>query len=75
MKIYWSIDRIENGIAVCISDNDKVKNIPVNEFGFAVREGMILYLDGGLLRHDEAEEKKRREYAKTFADSLFKRKQ
>lgn len=71
MKAYWSIDRIENGVAVCLSDNDEIKNICVSKFGFSVREGMLLYLDGDVWRHDEAEEKKRREQAKKLADSLF----
>lgn len=74
MRNYISIDRIENGVAVCVDDSDEVKNIPVNEIGFTVREGMILYSDGENWLRDEAEERKRRKYAKKLADSLFDRK-
>ena len=41
MKEY-TVDRIENGIAVCISDDDKVHKVPVASIPFAIGEGDIL---------------------------------
>ena len=46
MKIY-SVDRIENGFAVCEDrDTKKIENIPIAEFDFPVKAGDILRFDG-----------------------------
>ena len=37
MKEY-TVDRIENGIAICISDDDKVHKVPVASIPFAIRK-------------------------------------
>ena len=41
MKEY-TVDRIENGIAVCISDDDKVHKVTVASSPFAISQGDIL---------------------------------
>ena len=41
MKIY-SVDRIENGFAVCEDrDTKKIENIPVTEFDFSVKSSVL----------------------------------
>lgn len=34
----WSVDRIENGIAVLVSDQDQVKELPVSELPADIKE-------------------------------------
>lgn len=74
MKTYWSIDRLENDIAVCISDGETEKNIPLYDFSFNVHEGMLLYFENNTWQRDEAEEKRRKAEAKRMADILFQHK-
>lgn len=43
--IKYTIDRIEKNIAVCFDENNKTIEIPVENFGFQVREGMVVLYD------------------------------
>ncbi len=41
----YIVDRIEKNYAVCFDENDKYVEIPVENFGFQVLEGMVVLYD------------------------------
>jgi hypothetical protein len=43
--IKYIVDRIEGGYAVCFDENNKYTEIPLDKFGFAVRESMVILFD------------------------------
>ena len=43
--IKYIVDRIEGGYAVCFDDNNKYTEIPLDNFGFTVRESMVILFD------------------------------
>lgn len=65
----YSVDRIENGMAVLISDDENERILPLTAFDFAVHEGMVLKEEDGVFSTDVDEESERREKA---ADLLKK---
>ncbi len=71
MKIY-SVDRIENGFAVCEDrDTKKIENIPVTEFDFSVKVGDILRFDGEKYVVDKDETRKIKKELFDLQNSLF----
>lgn len=59
---YLSVDRIENGIAVCLDDDGTQLRIPVCDVDLAspIREGDVLCLtEDGMLLPDPAEKQRR----------------
>lgn len=43
--IRYIVDRIEKDYAVCYDENDRYSEIPVEKFGFPVRESMVILYD------------------------------
>lgn len=74
MKEY-TVDRIENGIVVCISDDDKVHKVPVASIPFAVSEGDILVFgdEENPTGKNEAKSNLRRSHAQQKLNALFER--
>ena len=58
----FSVDRIEEGFAVCECEDLSHISVPVSSFPFEVREGMIIILnnDGSYTRDENEEEEMRR---------------
>jgi arylamine N-acetyltransferase len=42
--IKYIVDRIEGGYAVCFDENNKTE-VPLDKFGFTVRESMVILFD------------------------------
>ncbi|MCL2013357.1 MAG: DUF3006 domain-containing protein [Oscillospiraceae bacterium] len=57
---YFSIDRIENGFAVCIDDKEDMLEISLDSIDGKAAEGDIIFLQNGKYKKDEEETKKRR---------------
>ncbi len=60
----FSIDRIEENIAVCEFDNGDIKEVPLNELPENVTEGSVLELKNGkyYLDSDETENRRAKNY-------------
>ncbi len=69
MKKY-SIDRIEGEIALCLSDDGKIKELALNELPKKISEGDILTFDGKEYRIDLSETAKRREETRRVLERL-----
>ena len=63
--MYWTVDRIEEGIAVLVTDTGKVFSVPASALG-PIAEGDVLSV-----LPDAAETQRRREAAETMLRSLF----
>lgn len=67
----YSVDRIENGIAVCTDDAGELINIPVSEITDEIHEGSILLDTGNGYVSCPDEEENRRKANFSLAESLF----
>ncbi len=58
----YSVDRIEEGIAVCEDENGEILKVKLEELPSEVREGDVILKDGTgfVLMSDETEERKKR---------------
>lgn len=74
MKEY-TVDRMENDIAVCISDDDKVHKVPIASIPFAISEGDILVFgdEEGPSGKNEEKSNLRRSQAQEKLNALFER--
>lgn len=70
----YSVDRIEEGIAVCEDENGGRMTVKVEELPFDVKEGDIISEQDGVLEllPDETQEKKKR--MASLQRSIFKSK-
>lgn len=59
--MFWSVDRIENGQAVCISDAEQQCVLPLSSLPPETKEGSVLWEEKGVYRIDREEETRRRE--------------
>ncbi len=70
--MFYSIDRFEEQVAVCIGDEDEVLFLSVDQIIGSYSEGSILKeRDDGYFEVDEEEENKRRTENFNLAESLF----
>lgn len=69
MKIY-SVDRIEEGIAVLLSDDGETIVKPINELSFPVHEGSILHVSGDDFVPDPGLEASRRQHILSLQEKL-----
>lgn len=70
--LYLSIDRIENGIAVCVASDGSVAEIPVDSIYGEVREGSVIVCGShGDYSVDTTEEERLRNENFELAESLF----
>ncbi len=67
------IDRIEENIAVCYNDDEKVE-IDILFLPVTAKEGDVLVIENNIYRIDEAETENRRKKIKEKQDLLFKKK-
>lgn len=67
----YSVDRIENGMAVLISDDENELILPLSAFDFEVREGLVLKEDRGVFSADTNEESERREKAANLLKKIL----
>lgn len=71
MKIF-TVDRIEENVAVCMDENEVITNLNVADLPFEVREGTVIVVnDDGSIEHDSESEEKRREELFALQESLF----
>lgn len=68
---WLSVDRIENGIAVCEDENRKQQEIALENIEGTPREGDMLFEDNGKYHISEEETAKRREKILRLQKSLF----
>jgi hypothetical protein len=66
------VDRILNGVAVCIRE-DEAFDVPLSAIGGAVREGAVLRKDGGRYTVDDRETARRTDAIKSRWDRIKKR--
>lgn len=70
--LYLSVDRIENGIAVCVDDCGETHGVLLENIIGELREGSIIIPDAdGMYSVDESETELRREANFDLAESLF----
>lgn len=69
----FSVDRIEEGIAVLENINSKeIIEVEVNELDFVIVEGNILVYENGVFSLDKSEEELRRESLRERLNKLKK---
>lgn len=70
--MYFSVDIIEETVALCIDDNGEACAVPLDMINGDIREGSVLYLDENeRYAVDIEEENRRRESNFALAESLF----
>ncbi len=69
--MYYSVDRIVDGIAVCIDDNGDIYNISLDLIAGEINEGSVLKMTDENFLIDVDEENTRRESNFDLAESLF----
>ena len=68
----FTVDRIEENVAVCMDENEVITNLNVADLPFEVREGTVIVVnDDGSIEHDSESEEKRREKLFALQESLF----
>ena len=72
MSSKWSVDRIEEGMAICIDDNNEILNISCSELPDGVAEGCVLIFENGAFIIDHAETEAKRAEVCGLLDDLFK---
>ncbi|MCR5522494.1 MAG: DUF3006 domain-containing protein [Clostridia bacterium] len=71
--MFYSVDKIENGYAVCTDDNGKRVRVRLESIDSRIKEGSVLIMDeSGKFKADSVEEKKRRAANFDLASKLFK---
>lgn len=68
---WLSVDRIENGIAVCEDENRKKQEITLENIEGTPREGDMIFWDNGKYYINAEETVKRREQILRLQKSLF----
>ncbi|MDD6236427.1 MAG: DUF3006 domain-containing protein [Clostridiales bacterium] len=68
---WLSVDRIENGIAVCEDEHRNQKEITLEKIEGTPREGDMIFWDNGKYHISEEETAKRREKILRLQKSLF----
>lgn len=70
--MYFSIDIIEETVALCVDDNGETCAVPLDVIDGEIREGSVLYLnENDRYSVDKDEENRRRESNFALAESLF----
>lgn len=70
--MYYSIDRFEEEVAVCLGDEDEMLLLSTDQIIGSYREGSIIReTEDGYYIVDEDEEKRRRKSNFNLAQSLF----
>lgn len=65
------VDRIEGGYAVCELPTGTMENIPLKDFLFPVKEGMVLRVMEGKFQIDEEEYDKRKKEIEDLMSEMF----
>lgn len=69
--MFWNIDRIEEGIAVLISEEGKQYQLPADRLPQGAAEGDWGRLEGGIFLADPIETEKRRSRVRGLLDDLL----
>lgn len=69
--MFLTIDRFENGTAICFDDEKKVIELAIQDLPADVHEGSVLWLENGVLRQAPLEENSRRERIEQKANELW----
>ncbi len=69
--LFYSVDRIVDGTAVCIDDNGDIYNISLDLIAGEIKEGSVLKITDDNFLIDVNEENARRESNFDLAESLF----
>lgn len=70
--MYFSIDIIEETVALCVDDNGETCAVPLDAIDGEIREGSVLFLnENDRYSVDKDEENRRRESNFALAESLF----
>ena len=67
----YIIDRIENGFAVCETEEMKIVNIPLDILPEELKEGSVLLFEEGKYVLLAEEEKERRDRILSLQDDIF----
>lgn len=65
------VDRLENGFAICETEEQKMISLPLDRCSGRVREGDVLIESDGLYRADPEQTEKLREEARRLSRKLF----
>ena len=68
---YMSVDRIENGKAVCEREDMSVVELALPSLPQGTKEGSVLKVENGIYSLDESEEKRRRKRILELQNMLF----
>lgn len=71
--IRYIVDRLEEGLAVCETEDKKQAVFPLDKLPDAVREGDVLQELDGVFSRDEEETRRRRENLKERLMGLFEK--
>ncbi len=72
--IRYIVDRLEDGLAVCETEDKKRAVFPVKDLPEALKEGDVLKELDGIFSRDEEETSRRREQMKERLMGLFEKK-
>lgn len=72
MSNKWSIDRIEEDMAVCINDNNDIISVPLDELPNEVKEGDVLICEDEKYFIDNSETERMREEVRHLLKDLFR---
>lgn len=73
MAEYFSVDRIENGLAVLIGEKGQKLDVPFSEFKIKPCEGMVFRHEDNRYIRDEKEEQIRKKRIFDLQKQLFKK--
>jgi hypothetical protein len=66
-----TVDRIEEGFAVCEMENGSIVNFGLAMLPKGVNEGTVLNIDGEIITIDEVETQNKKKAANKLLDDLF----
>ena len=70
--MFWTIDRIEDGVAVLLSEDGKAVSLPAELLTDGAREGDWGRLAGDIFMPDAVETQKRRQQLRGLLDDLLR---
>lgn len=72
MSNKWSIDRIEEDMAVCINDNNDIISVSLDELPKEIKEGDVLICEEEKYFIDNSETERIREEVRHLLKDLFR---
>lgn len=71
--MYYSVDRIENGIAVLIDNDENTREVPLTQLPQGVGQSDVLWEENGAFRVDMDEKQRRQQRIRALERRLGRR--